>query len=175
MNDIFQEIIKHPFILSALFISAFCVWLTRKLNQKTLNREHPNRLDEKKVDSAPHPYHWAVEGPPIGRWQTASGSFEVAMQTHIVFHSNGTGELQQGNAFGLREPIPFEWKHISSGELRVFLIYPDIPLTEQVLEKDNDENWNKISYTTDTITTDVGTFAVPVSYTHLTLPTIYSV
>ena len=60
VNDIFQEIIKHPFILSALFISAFCVWLTRKLNQKTVNREHPNRLDEKKVDSAPHPYHWAV-------------------------------------------------------------------------------------------------------------------
>ena len=160
MNDFFLEITEHPFILLAFFIAVFCAWLTRTLNQKVLDQEQSISLDDQEAGVAPHPYQWAVEGPPVGRWQTASGSFEVAMQSHFVFHPNGTGELVQGNAFGLEQPILFEWKHISSGELRVFTKYADIPLTEQELEKNNEENWSTVSYTADTITNDAGAFPV---------------
>ncbi|MEL7143988.1 MAG: hypothetical protein AAFY33_01165 [Cyanobacteria bacterium J06643_4] len=107
-----------------------------------------------------HPYLWAVIGPPIGHWKTTSGTFENVMQSHFTFNQDGTGELCKGNAFGLDAPLPFRWRHVSPGELRVFVLYPDISETEHAMEIEDETNWDSISYMADVIHNDLGSTPV---------------
>lgn len=106
--------------------------------------------------SAEHPYQWAVDGPPIGHWQTASGSAEVVMQFHFIFREDGTGEVRSGNALGLNEPVAFEWRQKRSGHLKLFSLYADIPDAEHAAYKHLDVNWDNVRYSADYIETDTG-------------------
>ena len=117
-------------------------------------------MAERMAKSKTHPYLWAVIGPPIGHWQSASGTFEAVMQSHFIFNQDGTGELWQGNTFDLDSPLPFKWRHLSPGELRIFVLYPDISDTELAAEIEDESNWESISYTTDTIHNDLGSTPV---------------
>ena len=112
------------------------------------------------MSNTPHPYQWAVDGPPFGIWQTAGGSFDVVQKSRIAFNPNGTGEIIDGNAFGFDVPRTFEWIHKSAGVLSVFVFDSEISNSENANERSNEINWESIDYTTDIIETDVGTIPV---------------
>lgn len=82
------------------------------------------------------------------------------MQSHYVFRPDKTGHLYQGNAFGLDEPLPFDWEHISEGHLKLFLRYPNIAESEHAGDKLDEANWDNVRYKTGIIETDAGTFPV---------------
>ena len=66
---------------------------------------------------ASHPYHWAVEGPPIGTWRTFEGTFSNVMANEITFESNGTGSVVQTSGLGGAEASPIRWRQVGEGVL----------------------------------------------------------
>lgn len=64
----------------------------------------------------PHPYRWAVDGPPLGTWRTFEGTFSNVMSTQISFLADGTGTVEYRSGFS-NEDVPIRWRHLGPGEL----------------------------------------------------------
>ena len=70
----------------------------------------------------PHPYDWAVSGPPIGVWGTAEGSFSNVMATVLTLLPDGTGRVADQSAMFGERVLPLLWRFERPGELRIYTL-----------------------------------------------------
>jgi hypothetical protein len=68
---------------------------------------------------------WAVEGPPVGMWLTALGSFDLLMQDTLWLAPDGTGYLQRRSVMSGGETFPVLWKQPRSGTLAIVMLFPE--------------------------------------------------
>lgn len=104
-------------------------------------------------DVKAHPYYWAVNGPPLGVWQTDLGTASALMRDAFTMRSDGTGELREVSMMQGERVSPFIWQHSDPGVLCIQASYGGEPV-------ENDE-WETIRYCADWSETDVGS-ACPV-------------
>ena len=66
----------------------------------------------------PKTYQWAVDNPPIGIWQTNSGSATVLMSSVLTILPDGTGSYMQRSTSQEGE-FSIIWRH-RPGELQIY-------------------------------------------------------
>lgn len=71
-----------------------------------------------------HPYMWAVNGPPLGEWATEMGGVNNAMQTTLIFNSDGTGKEIHRSALSGTEELRLAWHFVEPGHLKIFVHEP---------------------------------------------------
>jgi hypothetical protein len=98
---------------------------------------------------------WAVEGPPIGLWRTAHGSFDMMMQDALWLAPDGTGYLRCHSAMRDEETVPVRWKHLEKGTLAIDMVLPDDDPTDE-------PDWETVRYRSTVINVDAGGAAIRV-------------
>ena len=96
----------------------------------------------------PDTYQWAVDNPPIGIWQTQSGSATMLMSSVLTISPNGTGSYVQRSTMQEGE-FSIIWRH-RPGELQIFERIEDYP------EPVYDNDWNVFRYRADWREYDIG-------------------
>lgn len=97
---------------------------------------------------------WAVEGPPIGVWRTANGTFDTMMQDRLSLRADGTGYLHSRSVLQGEETFSLVWRQIEPGVLKVDMFFPDD-------DPERPNEWETVCYVAAMKENDVGG-AVPV-------------
>ena len=97
---------------------------------------------------------WAVDGPPIGVWLTANGTFDNMMQDRLSLRADGTGYLYSRSALRGEETLSLVWRQSEPGVLKVDIFFPDD-------DPDRPYEWESVRYVAAMRENDVGG-AVPV-------------
>lgn len=112
---------------------------------------------------------WAVDGPPIGLWQTVCGTADMLMQDTLWLLPGGKGHLQTRSVLRGVEHFPVLWRHVEPGALLMRMIFPDGYLDEEEDYPDDDPDaepeWDRVEYCADTVKIDVAGVTVHVLHT----------
>ena len=106
-----------------------------------------------------HPYEWAYNCPPVGRWQTSLGTGSQIIGEVLTLTKNGTGELFSFSPMTGRETLPIIWRFVSPGKMQLTIYYEEFHEDYKNL----DEVMETVSYRLDWIVTDIGKVPVLVN------------
>jgi len=76
-------------------------------------------------DDGPHPYQWAVDGPPLGTWRSFEGMFSNVMATEVTFLADGTGSVLRSSAMFGEDVTLLRWRQPEPGQLWIGLVFDD--------------------------------------------------
>jgi hypothetical protein len=98
---------------------------------------------------------WAVDGPPVGVWQTFLGTADALMQDTLWLAPDGTGYLKHYSTMSGEEILPVMWQQPRKGILTMTMLLPG--------EDPNSEpEWDTFKYRCLVIRADSGGEEVPV-------------
>lgn len=98
----------------------------------------------------PKTYQWAVDGPPVGVWRTAQGSFDNVSIAELTLRPDGTGLEEHFGSMLEGQPLSLLWRWERPGELRIFPIFEDGERPER------DSDWDVFRYRADWRVFDIG-------------------
>ena len=98
---------------------------------------------ESTTDGEKHPYEWAVNGSPIGAWETR---WHVPMHDALRLDENGTALWVSHSGMRGEERFHLEWRHEGPGRIRIrYLDEDEFPPAR------GDEQYGVIRYEADWI------------------------
>jgi len=92
---------------------------------------------------------WAVDGPPIGIWQTFNGTFDIMMQDRLSLRHGGTGYLCSRSVLQGEEIFSILWRQTEPGVLKLDMFFPDD-------DPERPNVWETVRYVATTTERDVG-------------------
>ena len=95
---------------------------------------------------------WAVDGPPVGVWAVASGTFSIMMHQVLTLRSDGTGVLHSWSALRGEDEVLVKWEHSGSGKLAIAMLSPPDEDDEE------DDHWEIVNYRSTQIQNEAGGF-----------------
>lgn len=99
---------------------------------------------------AANPYDWAVQGPPVGVWRTAEGSFSAVAASVLTLRPDGTGTVEHVSPLSGDRLMHLLWRFREPGRLELFQSEHADALPRE------DGDWDVVPYKADWRRWDVG-------------------